>query len=303
MNQVISVVRYIFAFVELGRHSHDISALALLFVACFCVETPVAAALIDFETTPAGVTPTDDATLSMFTPYVYPGLSISFGLDTNTDGTIDTDTVFEHAGLDVGEPPNGGFSGSSGTDTADPGFGAQLGNWFLRSPVGGSDFGVLVITYSSSTAVTAASGEIWDIDGTAQVPGGPGDTEEYTVKAYDSANNLLATQVSPLGTLISSIAPLDGQPWVFSFSGLSAGIVKITVDFTGTKPAGIGLAFNNFDPTNAAVPEPTGLTLLLISAVCLLPPSRQRSSDKRWLLVRCGTIAWLEPRREHPRQS
>lgn len=214
------------------------------------------AALIDFETTPAGVTPTDDLPLLSTSAYVFPGLSVSFGIDANSDGTVDADAVFEHAGLDPSEPPNGGFSGSAGTDTADPGFTAQLGNWFLRSPVGGSDFGQLIITYTSSSPVTAASGEIWDIDGTAQVAGGPGDTEEYTVRAYDAANNLLATQVSPLGTLTSALAPLDGQPWVFSFSGLSAGIARITVDFTGSKPAGIGLAFNNFDPTNAAVPEP-----------------------------------------------
>ena len=248
---------------------------AIVLATLTAAHSSTSAALIDFETTPFGLTPIDDTPLSMFTPYMYPGLNISFGLDTNTDGTIDTDTVFEHAGLDVGEPPNGGFSGSSGTDTADPGFGPQLGNWFLRSPVGGSDFGVLVITYASSTPVTAASGEIWDIDGTAQVPGGPGDTEEYTVRAYDSANNLLATQVAPLGTLTSAIAPLDGQPWVFSFSGLSAGIAKITVDFTGTKPAGIGLAFNNFDPTNAAVPEP-GMMGLAAAALLLIAARRRR---------------------------
>jgi hypothetical protein len=236
----------------------------------------IAASIIDFETTPAGVTPVDDALLSSLTPYVYPGLLISFGLDGNSDGIVDTDAVFEHAGLDPGEPPNGGFSGSSGTDTADPGFTAQLGNWFLRSPVGGSNFGTLVITYSGTTIVTAASGEIWDIDGTAQVPGGPGDTEEYTVRAYDLLNNLLATQVSPLGTLTSAIAPLDGEPWVFSFSGLSAGISKITVDFTGTKTAGIGLAFNNFNPTGA-VPEPSALLLATLGFVSLMSMKRRRS--------------------------
>jgi hypothetical protein len=168
--------------------------------------------------------------------------------------------VFEHAGLDPFEPPNGGFSGSSGTDTADPGFGAQLGNFFLRGPTGGADFGIFVITYSGSTLVTAASGEIWDIDGTAVLGGPPATTEEYTVRAYDSGGTLLATQVSPLGVLTSAVAPLDGQPWVFSFSGLSAGIAKITIDFTGSKPAGIGLAFNNFNPTG--VPEPTALLLV-----------------------------------------
>src|SRR5205807_2376074 len=111
-----------------------------------------------------GATPIDDQSLSPFTPYVFSGLSISFGLDSDLDGNVDTNPnnfpVFEHAGLDPGEPPNGGFSGSSGTDTADPGYTAQLGNWFLRSPVGGSDFGMLVITYASGSPVTAASGEI-----------------------------------------------------------------------------------------------------------------------------------------------
>src|SRR6187200_3083965 len=78
--------------------------------------TASAASVIDFETTPAGITPIDDSPLSSLTPYVYPGLQISFGLDGNSDGIVDTDAVFEHAGLDPSEPPNGGFSGSSGTD-------------------------------------------------------------------------------------------------------------------------------------------------------------------------------------------
>jgi hypothetical protein len=242
-----------------------------------CSNGASAAPIIDFETTPAGLTPVDDAPLSSLTPYVYPGLQISFGLDGNSDGIVDTDAVFEHAGLDPNEPPNGGFSGSSGTDTADPGFTAQLGNWFLRSPVGGSNFGTLVITYSGTTIVTAASGEIWDIDGTAQFPGGPGDTEESTVRAYDSLNNLLTTQVSPLGTLTSAIAPLDGQPWVFSFSGLTAGIGKITVDFTGSKMAGIGLAFNNFNPTGA-VPEPAGWLLTTLGCAILSSCGRRRTN-------------------------
>lgn len=211
--------------------------------------------LIDFETTPAGLTPTDDLFLSPSTPYVFGGLSISFGFDSDSNGTVESDAVFEHAGLDPSEPPDAGFSGSFGTDTADPSFGAQLGDWFLRSQVGGSDFGNFVIQYSGSPLPTAASGEIWDIDGTVTF------TEEYTLQAFDSANNLLATIVSPLGVLPSASAPLDGQPWVFAFSGLTAGISRIVVDFTGTKPAGIGLAFNNFNPTQ--VPEPSTLVTML----------------------------------------
>ena len=102
--------------------------------------------------------------------------------------------------------------------------------------------------------MTAASGEIWDIDGNTQ------GTEEYTVRAYDSALNLLATDISPLGTLPTATSPYDGQPWKFTFSGLTAGIDRIVIDFTGTKPAGIGLAFNNFYPFS--VPEPTSAVLL-----------------------------------------
>lgn len=253
---------------------------AWLLLSCglFCFAPGIgsaSAALIDFETTPLGVTPLDDQVLPFTSTYNYPGLQISFGLDSNSDGVVDTNPVFEHAGMDPGEPPNGGFSGSSGTDTADPGFGAQLGQYFLRSPVGGSDFGKLIINYASTFTVTGASGEIWDIDGTAQFPGGPGDTEEYTVTAYDAGNNLLATQVSPLGTLTSAIAPLDGQPWTFSFSGLSAGISRIEIDFTGSKPMGIGLAFNNFNPTGV-IPEPNTFLLTLL-AIGLISGRRRRS--------------------------
>jgi hypothetical protein len=220
------------------------------------------AAVIDFETTPAGVAPTDDGVLSSLIPYAIGGVQVAFGFDYDTNGVIDADGEFERAGTFPGEGSNAGFSGSSGIDTADPGFGAQLGNWFLRSPIGGSDFGHFIIQYvASAGTVTAASGEIWDIDGSN------GATEEYTVRAYDSLNNLLATQVSPLGTQPTPIAPLDGQPWQFAFSGLSAGIDHIVIDFTGTKPAGIGLAFNNFHPT--AVPEPASAVMIGVGILWL----------------------------------
>ena len=215
------------------------------------------AALIDFETTPFGATPIDDAFLSSATPYNFPGLQVSFGFDLNSDGSIDADGRFEQAGSS-GTDTIGGFAGSFGQDTPDPGFAAQLGNWFLKSPMPGQQFGRFVIQYSSTFPVTAASGEIWDIDGNTQ----NSTTEEYTVQAFDSASTLLSTIVSPLGVLDTPIALLDGRPWVFAFSGLSAGIDHIVITFTGTKPAGIGLAFNNFNPT--AVPEPASCLLVLV---------------------------------------
>jgi hypothetical protein len=219
------------------------------------------AAVIDFETTPFGVPPIDNAPLSRLTPYNIAGLQVSFGFDTNSDGMIDSDGLFEETGTYPGDPISA-FSGSSGIDTPDPGFGPQLGNWFLQSPVPGSQFGRFVIQYASSFPVTAASGEIWDIDGNQNT----GVTEEYTIQAFDSTNSLLATIVSPLGVLDTPIAPLDGEPWVFAFSGLSAGIDHIVITFTGTKTSGIGLAFNNFYPTTA-VPEPGAATLAAIAII------------------------------------
>jgi hypothetical protein len=230
------------------------------------------AAVIDFETTPFGLTPIDDSFLSSATPYNIAGLQVSFGFDTDSNGSIDSDGRFEQTGTYQGEPISA-FSGSARIDTPDPGFGPQLGNWFLQSPTPGSQFGRFVIQYTSSFAVTAASGEIWDIDGNPAA----GTTEEYTVKAFDSTNSLLATVVSPLGVLDSLNAPLDGEPWVFAFSGLTAGIDHIVITFTGTKPAGIGLAFNNFYPTTA-VPEPASATLAAVATVMSAMVVRRRRS-------------------------
>lgn len=239
-----------------------------------------AAALIDFETTPAGVAPVDDAPLPSGTPYSFPGLQVSFGFDLDSNGSIDSDGLFELAGSS-GLDTIGGFQGSNGQDTADTGYAGQLGQWFLKSPMPGQQFGRFVIQYSSSFPVTAASGEIWDIDGQPQ----NSTTEEYTVQAFDSSSTLLSTIVSPLGVLDTFSAPLDGQPWVFAFSGLSAGIDHIVITFTGTKPAGIGLAFNNFNPTAIPVPEPTALALFGGAVFLGLLGTRWRRSNVKLLLV------------------
>jgi hypothetical protein len=238
---------------------------SLLGVALFFSLAGVASAqLIDFETTPSGAVPLDDQVLGWANPYLFPGGQVQFGFDTDLDTVIDADALFELIGTTVTEGMNAGFQGSDGIDTADAGFTAQLGDWFLRSSLPGSDFGHFVIQYTSSFPVTAASGEVWDIDGTPGQGGSPSYTEEYTVRAYDALGNLLDTQVSPLGTLNSASAPLDGRPWTFAFSGLTAGIDRIVVDFTGSKPSGIGLAFNNFSPLSA-VPEPTAAALAIVS--------------------------------------
>jgi len=230
-------------------------------------------ALIDFESAPGGGSPVDDAPI--VGSYTDGSVTLTFGFDTDSNGSVESPAIFERAGTFPGEGTNIGFQGSDGTDTADSGFGGQLGNWFLRGGTFGTPFGRFVIQYSSSLPVTAASGEIWDIDG--QLPNGTFN-EQYRVEAFDSADNSLGTILSPIGThtTLDPLAVLDGRPWVFSFSGLSASIDHIYITFIGTKPSGIGLAFNNFYPTTA-VPEPAVFALAAFSGCALLSTRRRHA--------------------------
>lgn len=205
---------------------------------CVLIAGPGAAQVIDFESDPSGAPATDDAVLGLASPYTIGALSITFGIDGDLDGIPESAAFFERSGPDVLD----GFLACNGRDAAATGFGPQLGGFFLRSTPG-ADFGVLVITYSGGV-VSGASGEIWDIDGVSQ------GTERYRVRAFNSGGALLATIDSPLSTQESGCAntELDGRPWTFSFSG-TPGIARITIDFTGSKTSGIGLAFNNFNAT------------------------------------------------------
>lgn len=125
-----------------------------------------AAQLIDFETTPGGGTPIDNARLRLNDSYAVGNVDVSFGFDQDNDGTSETEAVFEQTGP---SDPQFGFQGcpvnTTANDTADPGFENQLGDFFLRQPVSLQALGTFVVEYSGSEIVTTASGEIWDIDG------------------------------------------------------------------------------------------------------------------------------------------
>lgn len=221
------------------------------------------AGLITFETDPDGNTPVDDSQLT--SSYSVNGLGVSFGFYSS--GGIQSNAVFEQIGDDshTGFWNDTGYDGGVKFDKADPGYEAKLGNFFLRQPTGYSDFGIFRIKYSDTVA-TAASGEIWDIDG------GTGRTEQYTVVAYDAAEHAMQTLTSPLGDSYA----LDGRPWVFHFTGLANGIDHIDIDFTGSKTGGIGLAFNNFSPTSA-VPIPGAMWLLGSGLLGLLGIRRKKA--------------------------
>lgn len=214
------------------------TACALALLLGTALAAPLSAQVITFETVPGGGATTDDHVLGLADAYTVGPLSITFGFDGDMNGVPETPAVLEQIGPDVVD----GFVGCNGRDLASTGFAGQLGNFFLRGAPGG-DFGLLVITYSGGS-VSAASGEIWDIDGVAQ------GSEQYRLRAYDASGTLLATLDSPVSTQESGClnTELDGRPWTFSFVGVP-GLARITIDFIGTKTSGIGLAFNNFNAT------------------------------------------------------
>ena len=197
----------------------------------------------------------DDSPLS--SPYVVEGVTVEFKMDL---GGGPVDPLFEAVG--GGGTDSGFFNLGVGSlfDTADPGFEGQLGGFFIRTPTTGASAS-LTITYTSiSVSVTAASGEIWDIDGSSD-----GKTERWRVEAFNGSDVSLGVLLSPIGT--DTLTPLDGEPRLFSFSGLDD-LRKIEITFVGTKTANVGMAFNNFSPVTA-VPIPAAF-LLLPSALALL---------------------------------
>lgn len=243
--------------------------LALFFLLA-SLKLPSIADVITFEMTPGGSTPVDNA--SLIAPYSLLGggnVTFFFDNDGNNAFSPGTDTlpVFEAYGADINEGFANGMTGIA--DTANGGLAGQLGSFFLRQLQPGAPPPPFIVDYNTSLVITALSGEIWDIDGSA------GNTEQWQVEALDGTNSLLTSQLSPLGNSTA----LDGLPWTFSFSSLPSGFDKLRITFVGSKTSGLGLAFNNFDPTSAAVPEPNACVLLLVSATALLTSRSRRQID------------------------
>jgi hypothetical protein len=243
----------------------------------FLVTVTAQAGVIDFETTASGGVPTDNGTIEFSDAFMADAVTVRFGFDSNSDGTLDTKAVFEEVGNSDTSGDTGFWGFGPDKDTAAPGFTSQLGDFFLRQNVPYQPFGIFTILYDATNPVTEASGEIWDIDGGTN-------TERFLVEAFNGST-LLDSIESPLGV----DATLDGKPWAFGFNGLSD-ITKIEISFTGSKTGGIGLAFNNFSPVEDIspvidVPEPSNISLFFICvllAVCRkhITADRHFDSDK-----------------------
>lgn len=218
--------------------------------------------LIDFEQTPLGMTPVDDTPLNDFYPSL-DGVEISFGFDQTGDGAIDAPAYFERIGRNGDDAYSGTPAGDN--DTAEAGFATLLGNYFLRPPGHFSEVvppTAMIIDLNPPLVyrVTRVKGEIWDID-----TGGT-NYEEFTVTAYSIDGEVLDEMVSPRGInpATNPVRSLNRRPWFFTLQS-EITIDRVVIDYTGNKPSGTGVAFNNLSIETELTPEPSSAYLLVIA--------------------------------------
>jgi hypothetical protein len=227
-----------------------------------------AASFIDFEN-PGALGLGDNKSVTN----QYLDLGFSFGLDNDLDGIADAGIA--PALEQKGKGGTDGFvnGGKNNNDVAADGYfdeangityADRLGDYFLRTGGLGGNGGNLLITYTEGTS--AASGELWDIDGNQDWwSKGRDRTEQWEVQALGSDNIILESILSPLGD--RATGGLDGKPWMWSFKRETTDIKAIRFVFTGdSKTQNVGLAFDNFSSHSVegeSVPEPTSAMALL----------------------------------------
>ncbi|MEM9004259.1 MAG: PEP-CTERM sorting domain-containing protein [Cyanobacteria bacterium P01_F01_bin.86] len=246
-----------------------LSFVGIAAIAAGTVGSAQASSFVDFES-PGVLGLGDNSAVSD----QYADFGFSFGLDNDLDGTADAGIapVLEQKGkanrdgfVNAGKGSNdvaadGYFDEDKGITYAD-----RLGDYFLRTGGLGGNGGNLLITYTEGTS--AASGELWDIDGNKNWFGAGRDrTEQWEVQALGADNTVLESVLSPLGN--AARGGLDGKPWLWSFERDSSDIKAIRFVFTGDSPArNVGLAFDNFSAYSVEgkdVPEPASAIGLMV---------------------------------------
>ncbi len=195
---------------------------------------------LDFETLPNGTATVDLQTIS--NEYAGAPFGVSFEVvDRNTGQFLAFPKIAK-----VG-PPRTAFRGcSGGADLAV--VNAGVCDSFLTDDNIVGSIGSLKVTYTS--AVAGASGTLLDVD----VPSG---SEQWTVSAFDSAGNVVDTDI-----VDPSLASPCGGPagngtasiWTVSSSSGQAVITSILFEYTGTHPFNdVGVAFDNFTPSESGL--------------------------------------------------
>lgn len=229
----------------------------------------VNAALLTFEDGNNGVASVDNKAI---TDDYQAEAGVVFATGTGTDYANFSGVAYlEQMGVQVGENKStSGFKHDSDYDAVAAGVGldgltlsqreSYMGDYFLRTTSFSTES--LVVVYDE--AVNWAGFEIWDIDGSPDVnPEDPNLTEEWTITAYNGwGNQVFQIVTSSVDNNLDSTS-YDGQRYVVELGENSTQYEfdRFVVEFTGTKTADVGLAFNNFS-TNS-IPEPASLAMLL----------------------------------------
>ena len=150
------------------------------------------------------------------------------------------------------------YDQGSAYDVEAPAHSGKLGRFFMKAVGDVSTNGYVKLIIDYAFAVNAASGQIWDIDGHSN------GTERWEVKAYDSGGTELHSLLSPDG-VGHGPGSLDGSPWGWAIA--VDNIWKIEIEFIGTKTSGVGLAFDNFSPSE--IPEPGMMSLIGLGVLVL----------------------------------
>lgn len=241
------------------------------------------AALVTFENGNFGVAASDN--MAITTEYLAgAGVEFHTGAKGATNYGSFTGTAYlEQVGQQVGEVGTSGNSGFSymvdgdgtlidtvkATDGGMDGLtaaarSAAMGSYFLRAAARSLES----LTVQYSTAVSAASFEIWDLDG---------DNTTYERWKITTYNGNWATPVFSVQTPADVFGTVDttsydGQVYNVVLSGGT--FDRFVLEYNGTKTPTAGLAFNNFNTTT--IPEPASIGMIALGGFLIAGYRRMR---------------------------